>query len=398
LSLGTAGAAETGGEGADPAASVDAGGHLRIYLGAAPGVGKTFAMLSEGHRRKQRGADVVVGFVECHGRQRTEELIDGLEVIPRRVFEYRGAHFEEMELDAVLRRHPEVVLVDEMAHTNVPGSGRNEKRWQDVMELLRAGIDVITTVNIQHLEGIADAVERIIQMQIRERVPDWVLRKADQIELVDSSPEQLRRRMSHGNIYSSERVPQALANYFRADNLTALRELALRFLADETEDELLEYLRRQRTDAVRDTHERILVGVTTAAGTEAIVRRASRMARRIKADLQILHVMSNREIGQFPNDRLIAMRQLAADVDAEWYEVRGDDPADALINFARLNHVTQIVVGSSGRSRWRELLGGGSIVRKISRSAAPSAIDVHIISRRDAALDPPDTGGAAGES
>ena len=374
-------------DGPHATASVEATGRFRIYLGSAPGVGKSYAMLSEGLRRRQRGADVVIGFVECHGRERTEELIDDMEVIPRRVVDYRGTRFEEMDLDAVLDRQPQVVLVDELAHTNVPGSGRHEKRWQDVMALLSADIDVVTTVNIQHLESIADAVERILEVQIRERVPDWVLRKADQIELVDSSPEQLRRRMVHGNIYPPEKVPQALSHYFRTDNLTALRELALRFLADETEEQLLEYLRQQRKDVVWETHERILVGVTTAPGTDAIVRRASRMASRIKADLQVLHVLAPRRAGQFPDDQLITLRQVTADVGAEWNEIRSDDPAQALIDFARSRHFTQIVVGSSSRSRFHEFLGGGSIVRKIARLSAPAAIDVHIIARRDASVD-----------
>src|SRR6185437_8191019 len=213
---------------------VEAAGRFRIYLGAAAGVGKTYAMLSEGQRRLARGADVAVGFVVCNDRGSTERLIEGLEVIPRKVVEYRGSRMAEMDTDAVLHRHPKIVLVDELAHTNVPGSGRNAKRWQDVMEILDAGISVITTVNIQHLESIADEVGNMTGVQVRERVPDWVVRKADQIELVDSSPEQLRRRMLHGNIYPMERVPQALTNFFRTDNLTALRELALRFLADET--------------------------------------------------------------------------------------------------------------------------------------------------------------------
>ncbi|MGD0393529.1 MAG: universal stress protein [Acidimicrobiales bacterium] len=374
-------------EGPDAQASVEATGRFRIYLGSAPGVGKSYAMLSEGLRRKLRGADVVIGFVECHGRERTEELIDDMEVIPRRAVDYRGTRFEEMDLDAVLDRRPRVVLVDELAHTNVPGSGRHEKRWQDVMALLSADIDVVTTVNIQHLESIADAVERILEIQIRERVPDWVLRKADQIELVDSSPEQLRRRMLHGNIYPPEKVPQALSHYFRTENLTALRELALRFLADETEEQLLEYLRHQRKDVVWETHERILVGVTTAPGTDAIVRRASRMASRIKADLQVLHVLAPKRAGRFPDDQLVTLRQVTADVGAEWDEVRSDDPAQALVDFARSRHFTQIVVGSSSRSRFQELLGGGSIVRKIARLCAPAAIDVHIIARRDASVD-----------
>jgi two-component system sensor histidine kinase KdpD len=362
---------------------VEPAGHFRLYLGAAAGVGKTYAMLNEGHRRMQRGTDVAIGFVECHGRQHTEELIADLEVVPRKTIEYRGTAFEEMDLDAVLRRHPQVALVDELAHTNVPGSSHNQKRWQDVMELLGAGIDVITTVNIQHLESIADAVEQITGVPIRERVPDWVLRKADQIELVDSSPEQLRRRMLHGNIYPPEKVPKALTNFFREDNLMALRELALRFLADETEEELLEHLRSRQTGVLWDTGERILVGVTAAPGTDGIVRRASRMASRIKAELQVLHIISGEGAKRSHDQQLALLRQLTTDVGAHWNEVRADDPAQALFDFARTHQITQIVVGSSGRSRWQELKSGGSIVRKISQLAAPAGIDVHIIARRD---------------
>jgi two-component system sensor histidine kinase KdpD len=383
--------------GAPTPESVEDTGRFRIYLGAAPGVGKTFAMLDEARRRNVRGTDVAIGFVECHGRQTVEALIDEFEVIPRRDVEYRGTHFEEMDLDAVLDRRPQVVLVDELAHTNVPGSGRNDKRWEDVVELLDADIDVITTVNIQHLESIADAVERIIEVPIRERVPDWVLRSADQIELVDSSPEQLRRRMVHGNIYPAERVPDALAHYFRLDNLTALRELALRYLADETEDQLLEYLRGQRKDVVWDTHERILVGVTTAPGTDGIIRRASRLANRVKGDLQVVTVSSVKSRRTAPDDWMDSVRQVATDVGAEWHEIHGDDPAHTLIEFARQGHVTQIVVGSSGRSRWQELMGGGSTIRKISRLAATADIDVHIIARRDANLELADSFEAADE-
>jgi two-component system sensor histidine kinase KdpD len=379
-------------------ATVEPPGRFRVYLGAAPGVGKTYAMLSEGRRRRQRGADVAIGFVECHGRKSTEELIAGLEMVPRHSVDYRGSRFEEMDLDGVLARHPQVVLVDELAHTNVPGSGRNEKRWQDVVELLDNGVDVITTVNIQHLESIADAVERIIEMPVRERVPDWVLRKANQIELVDSSPEQLRRRMQHGNIYSAEMAREALTHYFQPDRLTALRELALRFLADETEEQLIGFLRGRQEGAVWETHERILVGVTTAPGTDAIVRRAARMAQRIKADLEVLHVRVGKQAGRFPDDQLIALRQSAADVGAEWNEIRSDDPAQALYEFARRLHFTQIVIGSSKRSRWREVMGGGSIVWKVSRLAAPAAIDVHIIARRDSRPEPARVAPGADES
>jgi two-component system, OmpR family, sensor histidine kinase KdpD len=368
---------------ADEANGVEAAGHFRIYLGAAAGVGKTYAMLNEGHRRKQRGTDVVIGFIECHRRPNTEQLIAGLEEIPRRQIDYRGTLFEEMDLQAVLDRHPKVAIVDELAHTNVPGSSHNEKRWQDVMELLGAGIDVISAVNIQHLESIADAVEQITGVPIRERVPDWVLRKADQIELVDSSPEQLRRRMLHGNIYPPEKVPKALTNFFREDNLMALRELALRFLADETEEELLAHLKARQTNVLWDTSERILVGITAAPGTDTIVRRASRMAARLKAELHVLHIVSGEGANRSHDTQLDLLRQLTTDVGANWNELRDDDPAHAIFDFARAHQITQIVVGSSGRSRWQELKSGGSIVRKISQLAAPAGIDVHIIARRD---------------
>ena len=248
------------------AEAVAPAGHFRIYLGAVAGVGKTYDMLNEGRRRRERGTDVVVGFVESHKRPLTEALLEGLEIVPRVSVEYRGAMFEEMDLDAVLARHPKVALVDELAHTNVPGAGRHAKRWEDVLELLDAGIDVITTLNIQHIESLADAVEQMTGAKVRERVPDWVVRKANQTELVDSSPEQLRRRMLHGNIYPPDKVPYALAHFFQTDNLIALRELALRYLADETDEELLEHLRQHKENRLYETRERILVAVTGAPG------------------------------------------------------------------------------------------------------------------------------------
>ncbi len=362
---------------------VEAAGQFRIYLGAAAGVGKTYAMLSEGHRRRERGADVVVGFVECHGRRLTERLIEGLEVVPRKMVDYRGSHLEEMDLDAILARRPNVTLVDELAHTNVPGSGRNEKRWHDVLELLGAGISVIATVNIQHLESIAGEVERMTGAKVRERVPDWVVRKADQIELVDSSPEQLRRRMVHGNIYPQERVSQALTHFFRTDNLIALRELALRFLADETDEELLEHLRQHEPQAQWETSERIMVAVTTAPGTDVLLRRAARMASRIKGPLDVVHVTEG-DVATPPDQRpLDKLRQLAADLGAGWFEIQDDDPARAIASFARQHQVTQIVIGSSRRSWWQHLAGHGSNVRRVLREAGAVGIDVHVIARQE---------------
>jgi two-component system, OmpR family, sensor histidine kinase KdpD len=376
-------AAEREMAGSEASDAVEAAGRFRIYLGAAAGVGKTYAMLNEGHRRQERGADVVVGFVECHGRPLTEALIGDLEVVPRQVVEYRGSRLEEMDLDAVLARRPKIALVDELAHTNVPGSGKNEKRWQDVLEILAAGIGVITTVNIQHLESIADEVEQMTGARVRERVPDWVVRKADQIELVDSSPEQLRRRMLHGNIYPQAKVSQALTNFFRTDNLTALRELALRFLADETDDDLLEHLRRHETSVVWETCERVMVAVTAAPGADALLRRAARMAARLKSELDVIHVTTSD--GTRPGDRpaIEKLKQLTADVGARWHELQDDDPARAIAGFAQQHQITQIVIGASQRNRWQQLTGGGSNVVRVIREAGAYGIDVHVIAPRD---------------
>jgi two-component system, OmpR family, sensor histidine kinase KdpD len=370
-------ATERDAAGADGA--VEAAGRFRIYLGAAAGVGKTYAMLSEGRRRRDRGTDVVIGFVESHGRRLTEEMIDGLEVVPRKKVDYRGSVLEEMDLDAVLNRHPEVALIDELAHTNVPGSGKNAKRWQDVLDILGAGIDVITTVNIQHLESIADEAERMTGARVRERVPDWVVRKADQIELIDSSPEQLRRRMLHGNIYPKERVPLALSSFFRTDNLIALRELALRFLADETDEELLAHLRRHEPNAVWETCERVMVAVSTAPGTDGLMRRAARMATRLKGELDVVHVAASDGTRSGDDRSLKKLQELTADLGARWHEVPGDDPARAIVGFAQEHQITQIVIGSSQRSRWQQLIGGGSNVNRVLKEAGALGIDVHVI-------------------
>ncbi|MDA8295381.1 MAG: universal stress protein [Actinomycetota bacterium] len=364
----------------DTADTVAAAGKFRLYMGAVAGVGKTWAMLDEGWRRHQRGRDVVVGFVETHGRLHTAEQLRDLELVPRKVVEYRGARFEEMDLDAVLARKPEVALIDELAHTNVPGSGRHAKRYEDVLELLAAGISVISTVNVQHLESIADAVETITGVAVRERVPDWVVRNADQLELVDSSPEQLRRRMLHGNIYPNEKVPQALNGFFRQENLTALRELALRFVADETEEDLLAFLARHHQAAVWETAERIMVAVTGAPGIDAVVRRAARIAARAKAELHAVHVHDDE--APRAKEALAEARTVASDVGAHWHDVQASDPALGLVRFAGEHQITQIVLGSSRRSRWHELTSG-SVVRRVLRFAADAGIDVHVIARRD---------------
>jgi two-component system, OmpR family, sensor histidine kinase KdpD len=356
-------------------------GRFRVYLGAAAGVGKTCAMLDEGWRRFQRGTDVVVGYVETHKRPYTIEQLRDLPVLPRKSVEYRGSTWEEMDLDAVLARRPELVLIDELAHTNVPDSGPNEKRWQDVLALLEAGIAVISTVNIQHVESLADAVERITGVNIRERVPDWVVRRADQLELIDSSADQLRRRMLHGNVYPTEKVPSALSGFFRMENLVALRELSLRFVADETEEELLEFLRSRGPTAngeIWDTAERILVAVTGAPGNDTVIRRAARMAARMKADLLVLNVVTGEEGAKARG--IDQLEELARDVGATWQVVRGEDVASTIMSTATEHQITQIVLGTSKLSRWQSLTRG-SVIQQILRMASDEDIDVHVIAR-----------------
>ena len=296
-------------------------GRLRVYLGAAPGVGKTFAMLNEACRRLARGTDVVVGFVEPHGRTRTAEQIADLEVVPRQRIEYRGASFEEMDVEAILARHPEQVLVDELAHTNAPGS-RHEKRWEDVEEILDAGIDVISTVNIQHLESVNDVVERITGVKQRETIPDEAVRSADQIELVDMSPEALRRRMAHGNVYAAEKVDAALANYFRVGNLAAFRELALLWVADRVDDALEEYRSSKGITEPWETRERVVVAITGAPGSEHLIRRAARIAQRAHGELLGVHIQSDSGLTTDPNELVAQHRKLLEEVGGEYREGR----------------------------------------------------------------------------
>jgi two-component system sensor histidine kinase KdpD len=352
-------------------------GKLRVYLGAAPGVGKTYAMLGEGRRRAERGTDVVVGFVETHGRRHTTEMLDGLEVVPRREISYRDTTFTEMDVDAVLARESQVVLVDELAHTNVPGS-RNEKRWQDIEELLDAGIDVISNVNIQHLESLNDVVEKITGVPQRERVPDAVVRAADQVELVDMAPEALRRRMAHGNIYTAEKVDASLGNYFRVGNLTALRELALLWTADKVDEALQGYRAANDIEGTWETRERVVVAVTGGPEGETLIRRAARIAARSAGgDLLAVHITrSDGLTGASPAD-LANQRQLVESLGGTYHQVVGDDVADALLDFARAENATQLVLGGSRRSRLAALLTGPGIGATTIRDSGD--IDVHLV-------------------
>jgi two-component system sensor histidine kinase KdpD len=352
-------------------------GVLRVYLGAAPGVGKTFAMLDEGWRRHQRGTDVVVGFVETHGRPKTQAQMRDLEVVPRRTIDYRGTAFEEMDVQAILARRPAVVLVDELAHTNVPGS-EHEKRWQDVDDLLDAGLDVITTVNIQHLESLNDVIERITGVHQRETVPDDVVRHADQIELVDMSPEALRRRMAHGNIYPPERVDAALGNYFRPGNLAALRELALLWVADRVEENLQTYMETHGIADAWETRERVVVAVTGAPGGERLVRRAARIAGRLQGGLIGVHVVPSDGLQSRAGPELARQRTLLGELGGSYREIVGERVPTALVEFARAEKATQIVIGASRRSRWQELVRG-SVVARIAQEA--HGFDVHVIAQ-----------------
>jgi two-component system sensor histidine kinase KdpD len=352
-------------------------GQLRIYLGAAAGVGKTYAMLCEGHRRAERGADVVVAFAETHGRPQTAALVDGLEVIPRKKMEYRGAAFEEMDTEAVLARKPQIALVDELAHTNVPGSV-HEKRWQDIQDLLDAGIEVISAVNIQHLESLNDVVEQITGVPQRETVPDAVVRAADQVELVDMTAEALRRRMAHGNIYPPEKIDAALTNYFRTGNLTALRELALLWLADKVDEGLQKYRAEHDIHKTWEARERVVVALTGGPEGETLIRRAARIAARSSGgDLLAVHVTKSDGLASGNPANLARQRRLVESLGGTYHQVVGDDISDALLTFARAENATQLVLGASRRSWLSALLTGPGIGNRTIRGSG--AIDVHIV-------------------
>jgi two-component system, OmpR family, sensor histidine kinase KdpD len=358
-------------------------GRLHVWLSYAAGVGKTFTVLGVAHRLVERGQDVVVGFVEPHDRAPTAALLEGLEVVPRRRLAHQGSWFEEMDLDAVLARHPQVVVVDELAHTNVPGS-RHEKRWQDVEELRAAGITVLTTLNIQHLESLNDTVERITGVKQTETIPDAVVRAADQVDLIDVAPEQLRRRLARGDIYPPERIDAALAHFFREGNLTALRELALLWLADRVDEELLEYMARHEIRGPWETRERVVVALSGQESNRHLVRRAARMAARRGGDLLGVLVIADDGLAGRTGSDAAGLRGLVIDLGGTFHEVVGSDVPRALLQFARAENATQLVLGASRRSRLAELVRG-SVVARVVRDAGP--IDVHIISQDEPAGD-----------
>ncbi|HTX96940.1 MAG TPA: DUF4118 domain-containing protein [Mycobacterium sp.] len=354
-------------------------GRLRVYLGAAPGVGKTYEMLLEGHRQCGQGVDCVIGFIEPHGRRATQALVEGLEVVPRRQVGYRGGVLSEMDVDAVLVRRPQLALIDELAHTNVPGS-RNAKRWEDVEELLDAGIDVITTLNIQHLESLGDVVTDITGVRQRETVPDVVVREADELELVDLSTEALRRRMVAGDIYPPDRIDAALSHYFRPGNLTALRELALLWMAGRVDEGLRRYRDQHAISAGWEARERIVVGVSGGPESETLIRRAARLAARTPgSDLMAVYV--SRSDGRPGADALTlnSLRTLVENLGGSWHQVVGADVSSALVQFARLENATQVIIGESPSSTWWRLLTGQEVVARRLPGLSGPDLDVHVV-------------------
>ena len=341
---------------------------LRIYLGAAPGVGKTYQMLEEAHLLKRQGVDIVIGFIEPHGRAETETLIGGLERLPLRRIDYRGVTLEEMDVNAVIARRPELVLVDELAHSNVPGS-KHRKRYDDVIEILDAGISVITAVNVQHIESLNDAIASITGVRVRETIPDYFLRRADEVVNVDVSVDTLRTRLRQGKIYSVEKIEQALANFFRKGNLSALRELALRQVADDQAAKAHDYREREGLEQAA-IPEKVMVCVSSRGSAKKLLRTGSRIAGRLASDWYAVYVETPpEEPGRMnPADHatLIENINLAEELGANVVKLRARRVADALIEFARREGITHVVFGQSARSRWDILLHGSVINRFLS--------------------------------
>jgi two-component system sensor histidine kinase KdpD len=352
-------------------------GTLKLFLGYAPGVGKTYSMLSEAIRRHSRGEDVVVGVVETHGRKGIAELAPQLESVLRRKIDYKGTVFEEMDIDGILQRRPQVVLVDELAHTNIPGS-KHRKRYEDVLELLEAKIDVLSTVNIQHIESIAPTVRAITGVAVRETVPDWVLQMADETVMVDLTPEALQNRMKRGDVYSREKVEQALKNFFRRGNLIALRELALRQVAEQVDRSLESYMDEKDIRETWPVKERIVVCISANPKAQYLVARAARMARRMDADLYAVHVDLDARGNEQEEKALAANLQFAESVGANPVRLKGENVADATAQFVREKHVTQVIFGRTAVEGWRKLKYLSAINRFLRDAPA---VDVHIVTQ-----------------
>jgi two-component system, OmpR family, sensor histidine kinase KdpD len=360
------------------AAKHEGRGHLKIFLGAAPGVGKTYEMLLSAQAKRREAVDVIVGIVETHGRQETEALLDGLEIIPRRQVDYKGHRLTDMDLDAILKRRPQLVLVDELAHTNAPGS-RHPKRYLDVEELIAAGVDVFTTLNIQHVESLNDVVARITRIRVRETVPDSILEQADDIEVVDLAPDDLIHRLREGKVYVPQQAERAVRHYFQPGNLTALRELALRQTAQRVDNQLLSHMRAHAIAGPWPAGERVLACVSEAANTPALLRYSRRAADRLHAPLTAIYVETARtqRLSDAERDRIADYLRLAERLGGSTITIPGRKVADEVVAYAEANNITQIVIGKSSRSRWFEMVHG-SVVHDLLRKTG--SISVHVIS------------------
>ena len=352
---------------------------FKLFLGYAPGVGKTYAMLSEAIRRKSRGEDVVIGVVETHGRKATGEIASRLESVPRKKLEYKGTIFEEMDVDAILARHPQVVLVDELAHTNIDGS-KHHKRYEDVFELLDNNIDVLSTMNVQHLESVTPMVHKITGIPVRETVPDWVLNRVDEIVMSDVTPQALQTRMRRGDIYPMERVDRALGNFFRPSNLIALREIALRHVAQVVDRSLEPYIQSEMNpNRELQVRERIAVGISSNPAAQYLVARASRMAQAVNAELYVVYVDMGVDDDPEKQRSLQANLQFADNLGAHVVKLKAKKVAEAMAEFVREHHITQVIFGHSAPGGWRRYLFL-SAVHRFLRDAPP--VDVHIVKQQ----------------
>jgi two-component system sensor histidine kinase KdpD len=352
-------------------------GVLKLFLGYAPGVGKTYSMLTEAIRRHSRGEDVVVGVVETHGRKGIAELVPQLEAVPRKRIEYKGTVFEEMDVDAIIARRPAVALVDELAHTNIPGS-KHRKRYEDVLELLNANIDVLSTVNIQHIESIAPTVNAITGIVVRETVPDWVLQLSDETVMVDLTPEALHNRMKRGDVYNQNKVEQSLKNFFRRGNLIALRELALRQVAEQVDRSLSSYMDEKEIQENWAVRERIAVCISANPRAQYLLARAARMARRMDAELYAVHVDLGKGMDARDEKSLTANLQFAESLGAKAVRLKGTSVPDAAAQFVREKHVTQMIFGRTATEGWQKLLYMNAISRFLRDAPA---VDVHIVTQ-----------------
>lgn len=354
-------------------------GTLKIFLGYAPGVGKTYAMLNEANRRLKYGQDIVIGYVENHGREETDEQIGGLQVLPRKVIEYNGVKLEELDVEAVLKRHPATVLIDELAHNNVPGS-KNKKRYQDVLEILEQGINVITTLNIQHLESLNDVVFQITGIRVNETLPDKILQQADEVVVVDLTPDALQNRLRRGRVYKPDKVPQALKNFFRKGNLNALRELVLRQAAEDVDEELDDYMKREGIKDNWHTVERIMVCISASPNAKKLIRRGARIANRYKCEWYVVTVNSTRLIYGHDSEEdkkmLQSHAQLAQQLGADMVELTGRSVSETLAGYANEKHITQIIMGQSSRTKV-ETFFRGSTINKLIKMV--HNVEIHLI-------------------